>query len=56
MNVNTKITEEDIFKYVFYLESLDAEKKSYINDNYLKYAQEIEFCREMKNEEEIELP
>ncbi len=56
MNVNTKITEEDIFKYVFYLESLDAEKKSFINDNYSKYVQEIEFCREMKSEEEIELP
>jgi len=53
------ISEEDIFNYVFLPESLDDEKRNYLDANREKFTEQINFCRAMNNklseEEEISL-
>ncbi len=43
------IMEEDIFKFVFYPDELDAEKKNYLSKNEALFREQIEFCRSILN-------
>ena len=45
----TKITERDIYKFVFSPESLDLEKRTYLESNRERFMKEMEFCQELKN-------
>lgn len=47
MKNKIKISEEDIFKFVFNPESLVTEKLNYLSQNQDHFAKEIEFCKGM---------
>lgn len=46
MSLNIKITEEDIFKFVFSPESLSKEKLEYLLENKERFEKEIILCKE----------
>lgn len=51
MQNNIKISEEDIFKFVFNPESLAVEKLNYLTQNQNLFDKEIEFCKGMNSAE-----
>lgn len=46
-----QITEQDIFNYVFYPDSLTTEKKIFLDTHQNDYLEQIEFCRELNKSE-----
>lgn len=49
MNNQVQITEEDIFYFVHYPETLSAEKTNYINANLDKFSPKVELYQSFKN-------
>ena len=48
MKHETKITERDIYKFVFSPESLELEKRNYLTANRERFKSEIEYCLALK--------
>lgn len=44
-----KITERDILKYIFSPDSLEEEKRNYLELNPNRFKNQIEYCRQLKN-------
>lgn len=55
MDQQIKISEEDIFNYVYSVESLDFIKRKYIEDNLARFEDDIFFCKTLNENEQIEL-
>ena len=55
MDQELNINEEDIFNYVFSLETLELDKRLFIENNIEKFLNEIEFCRKINKLEKTDL-
>lgn len=49
MKQNIEITERDIYKFVFSQETLELEKKTYLESNLERFQHQIDYCRQLQN-------